>query len=286
MYASRVAQRCPPALVAVLSLSPAIAAQSVDPDPSGSVLIAGYVIDRTTEQPIARAAVTLVDLDGDGEPVWSGSTDSTGFFAADRVPVGSYELSVDVIPFSRLTHLLVLAQDGVVDLRVEMVTVDYELPPIVVAVRRVIKLESSGFYDRRGEGRGTFLTRDEIAERSPSRVSELFLTIPGARILQGAFGEGNSIRLRGSCTPVYVLDGIVLSGSVVIDDLLPVGGIEGIEVYHGAAAPMQYVGMTSCGAVMLWSRDTGSVSGVSQSTWRTVLGIAVGVGALAALLVR
>jgi hypothetical protein len=250
------------------------------------VLIAGYVVDRTTEEPIARAAVTLVELDGNDEPMWSGSTDSTGSFTAGAVPVGSYELKVDVMPFARLTHLLVLAQEGVVDLRVEMVKVDYELPPIVVAVRRVSKLELNGFYDRRGEGRGTFLTREDIAQRSPSRVSELFRSIPGARILQSSFGQGNSIRLRGSCIPVYVLDGVVLSGAVVIDDLLPVAGIEGIEIYHGAAAPMQYVGMTSCGAVMLWSRDPASVAAASLSTWRRVLGVAVGVGALAVFLSR
>jgi hypothetical protein len=283
MHAKSPALRIAAALLLLLSLPWWIAAQDVDGSPGDeAVRIWGSVVDRVTGGPIPSALITILPFGSEGEPFWSGQSDAEGSFLTDLMPPGSYEMEVEVLPFSKLTHLLLLTRGGRVDVRVEMVTVDYELPPIVVVATRLTKLESGGFYARREAGRGTFLTRADIAERSPSRLSELFRTIPGARIIQGQFGQGDAIRLRGGCTPVYVLDGVVLSGPVVLDELFPVAGVEGIEVYHGAAAPMEYVGSTSCGVVMLWSRDPTTGTG-SPFTWMRLI-TAVGFGALIALL--
>jgi hypothetical protein len=266
-----------PLLVAVPS---DVAAQDVDED--DFVTISGSVVDRATGRPIPSASVSFLSFGSEGEPSWSGQSNTGGLFLTDPMPVGSYEMRVEVLPFSRLTHLLLLTRGGVVDVRVEMVAVDYELPPIVVVATRATKLEAGGFFERRAAGRGTTLTHADIAERSPSRLSELFRTIPGARIIQGQFGQGDAIRLRGGCTPVFVLDGVVISGPVVLDDLFPVAGVEGVEVYHGAAAPMEYVGMTNCGVVMLWSRDPSTATG-GPFSWTRLL-TAVGLGALIVLL--
>ena len=271
------------ACVAVVVLLPLeVASQDVgtvaDAD---AVRLMATIVDRADGSPVPAATVTISPFGAEGEPVWSGESDESGSFSTD-LPVGSYELRVEAAPFSSVRHLLLLASEGLVDVQVEMVAAHYELDPIVVVARRLTRLEAGGFYQRRTSGRGTFLTRDEIADRSPSRLSDLFHTIPGARVLQGQYGEHNVIRLRGGCTPVYVLDGIVMSGTVVLDDLFPVSGVEGIEVYHGAAAPMEYVGMTSCGVVMLWSGDPSTGRG-SPFTWTRLL-VGVGFGALAVLL--
>ena len=56
----------------------------------------------------------------------------------------------DTLPFSPLSHLLLLLPEaGIVDVRVQMVPVDFALEPVVVAARRITKLEREGLYERR-----------------------------------------------------------------------------------------------------------------------------------------
>jgi hypothetical protein len=232
---------------------------------------------------VPGALVTLTLFDGGGDPIWSGLSDERGAFRTNPLALGTYELRVEgARTFADISHVLILAEVGIVDVWVEMAAVEYELPPIIVVARRVTKLEAGGFYARREAGRGAFFTREDIDELAPSRLSEIFRRDPGARIIQGRSGGGNTIRLRGGCQPVFVLDGAVLSGSFVIDEMFPINGVEGIEVYHGAAAPMQYVGMTSCGVVMLWTRDP-STGGGTPFSWKR-LAVAIGLGGIIALL--
>ena len=75
-----------------------------------------------------------------------------------------------------------------------------------------------------------FLSREDIENRALNPVSDLFRTVPGARVIHGAFGREDIIRLRGGCPPVVVLDGIVMANPVRIDELFPVMGVEGNDL--------------------------------------------------------
>jgi hypothetical protein len=95
-------------------------------------------------------------------------------------------------------------------------------------------------------------------------------------------GSGDTVRLRGGCQPLFVLDGALLSGFVILDETFPINGVEGIEVYHGSSVPIEYSGMTTCGVIMLWSRDPSTGDG-RAFTWKR-LAVAIGLGGIIALL--
>jgi hypothetical protein len=76
-----------------------------------------------------------------------------------------------------------------------------------------------------------------------------------------------------------VIDGMMLQGPVVIDELLSTMHVEAVEVYHGATAPIRYAGQTNCGVVMVWTRDPVTTEGRPLS-WKRVAA-AVGLGLLA-----
>ena len=263
--------------------APALAQDpEVAEDAGGIVQLVGTVIDRRTEDSIPLAQVQLFSFPVEGDdPVWSGQSDSRGRFQTESIPLGAYRLDVEVLPFTPLAHTIVFSEEGVIDLRVEMVRVDYELEAVVVSARRQTVLERSGFLERQERGVGHFVTRDDIEATAALRVSDLFRRIPGARVVRGSRGgmETARVLLRGGCTPRVVIDGMMLSGPVVIDDLVATPQVEAVEVYHGSNVPVRFAGQSSCGVVMIWTRDPMTTEG-RPLTWRRAL-VAAGLGLLA-----
>ena len=158
-----------------------------------------------------------------------------------------------------------------------MVGIDYELDPVVASVRRRSRLEMAGFYQRRRSGIGRALTREEIEDQSPYRLADLFRQIPGAQIISGNDGFEDSVRLRGGCTPIVVLDGLRLGNPIRIDDIRTVNEVEALEVYQGSETPIQYTNITTCGVIMLWTRDPIAEEGAGFSWGRTITVVAIGI---------
>jgi hypothetical protein len=263
-------------LVAGEALPRTVAAQDTlaAQDPAGAgptVRLAVSVLDRLTREAVPVAALVLSPVDSAETAFWSAVADTLGRAQSEPIPVGQYRLEVGALSFVSTSEVLALIDPGITDVRVELVRVDYDLDPIVVSVVRRSRLETSGFYDRRQLGIGHFMTRDEIEARGASSVSELFRVVPGVQLMVGRPGLASRVRLRGGCVPLYVIDGALLSGSVIIDDLLVVRDVEALEVYHGSSVPITYSGLTTCGVVMFWTRDPLTDEG-SPLSWRRLLG--------------
>lgn len=263
--------------------TPALGQEPAAAEDTGEIVqLVGTVIDRRTGDPIPLAQVELFPFPVEGdEPVWSGQSDGRGRFRTESIPLGAYQLDVEMLPFTSLAHPIVFSEEGIVDLRVEMVRVDYELEAVVVSARRQTVLERSGFLERQERGIGHFVTRDDIEASAALRVSDLFRRIPGARVVRGSRGgiESARVLLRGGCTPRVVIDGMMLTGPVVIDDLVATTQVEAVEVYHGSNVPVRYAGRSGCGVVMVWTRDPVTTEG-RPLTWRRAL-VAAGLGLLA-----
>jgi hypothetical protein len=258
------------------SLPGTLAAQdpltALDPaEAAPSVRLVVSVLDRLTREAVPAAALVLLPVDSADAALWSAVADTLGRAQSGPIPVGLYRLEVSALSFVSVSQVLAFTDARITDVRVELVRADYELAPIVVSVARRSILETSGFDDRRRLGIGYFMTRDEIEARGASSVSELFRVIPGVQLMVGRPGLASRIRLRGGCVPLYVIDGQLLSGPVIIDDLLAVRDVEAFEVYHGASVPITYSNLTTCGVVMFWTRDPLTDEGRPLS-WRRLLG--------------
>ena len=225
-----------------------------------SVQLHGTVVDQTTGDPVPSARVVLSQVGVQGtEPLWSGGTDENGRFRTTRMPLGVFEVQVGVLTYSPVSHVEVLAEAGDIDIQIEMAPVDFALEPVIVTARRETRLDRTGFYQRAQRGIGHFITRSQIEAASPGELSDVFRQIPGVSIIRSPIGLGAmEVQLRGRCEPQVVLDGAPLANPVYIDGLIAPSDVEGVEVYHGATVPIQYQQRSTCGTVMLWSRDTGA----------------------------
>ena len=140
------------------------------------------------------------------------------------------------------------------------------LIPVIVTATRDIR----GFEERRAlESGGSYLSREDLAARETSRLSDILRTVRGIRILRRPDGARVVVSARGQlsrsvrdCPYQIILDGQRLfalragdSPPPSIDDFVP-AHLEGIEIYSGpATTPPQFGGLgAACGTILLWTR--------------------------------
>jgi hypothetical protein len=139
------------------------------------------------------------------------------------------------------------------------------LDPVIVSEsvkRRALGLRD--FDERRRQGLGQYVTRDEIAARNNGRLSDVFRSKRGVRLvaLDRNYGTRLGVRFalyagsRASCIPDIWLDGQRVRG-MEIDDLTT-DDVEAIELYETfAATPSEFsraAAAQSCGTIVIWSR--------------------------------
>lgn len=100
------------------------------------------------------------------------------------------------------------------------------------------------------------MTREQIEQRNPRQLTDLFRNVPGARIQSSTFN--NVVRFRGMrCAPLVWLDGFPATAAEFDLDALDPYIVEGIEVYLGVATvPPEFRwvrGGGSCGAIVIWT---------------------------------
>jgi hypothetical protein len=204
--------------------------------------------------PVGGAQITLTGSDMRVE------SDERGEFKLAKATAGRLTIRVRRIGFRPdSTEVMVLAGQTI---PVEMILgrLAIEMRPVVVLGRRDLAGRMGGFYDRQLRGGGHFITRDQIDKRNPINTTDLFRTIPGARVESGSMVR-NRIRFRNSrCAPLTWLDGMPLYAGEFDLDALDPRSLEGIEIYSGpASVPAQFSGnrsmSSSCGTVIIWSRQ-------------------------------
>lgn len=147
-------------------------------------------------------------------------------------------------------------------------SVAHEVRALDVTVRRPpVRGKLAGFYRRMERGAGSYVTREEIEERDPFRLTDVVQLVPGFTTARYADGSGRregridrSVtfhELQG-CRIQYWLDGMPIPKVTGFDlDDVPPRDVAGIEVYRGASetpARFQRRGST-CGVVVIWTRD-------------------------------
>lgn len=152
-------------------------------------------------------------------------TAADGSFAIEELSPGTYEFTVRRLGFEPAhASLKVDDPDAQADLTIRLTPLPLQLDPVTVVGEEASPvLQMQGFYERRAMGFGHFITREDIEYRRTNLVSELFQLIPGFRIGRGA-----------GCKSLF-LDGLYVGPTDMdmLESLLSVGDIEGIEVYTG-----------------------------------------------------
>lgn len=197
----------------------------------------------------------------------SARTDDGGEFTLRSVPVGAVTISLRRVGFKRtdLPVTVVANRNPSIDVTLQPLTQD--LAAVVVtedeARQRTWVKE---FYERRKIGLGTFITREEIEQRNPGLMSEMFRTLPGVQLVRSSRLGGQSVirfartTSTRDCPPQFYVDGVSVDG-MNIDDMYP-QDVEGVEVYRGPAViPVQFkkqLGNSICGVIAIWTRLPGT----------------------------
>lgn len=274
-------------LLAALVLLLAGAAEGLAQEHS-RVVVAGFVSDRDRSAPVPGARVrflTVVGGDEDASPREAATLTSgpDGRFVTAPLAPARYTLHIQALGYRDVEHAIRVDGASPMQLRVELVPEAMALEPIVVASIRSRWLQSNGFYDRRARGIGNSFNRDEIGERAGGRATDVLRMLPGVTLVSARGVGSPAVLFRAGCRPDVVLDGLNLGTNVLIDDLISVGDLEGIEVFRGATHPVHYSN-NPCGSVVLWSRDPSTVEG-EPFTWRRLL-VAAGIVTASFLLTR
>lgn len=186
-------------------------------------------------------------------------TNAEGGFRLTNVPVGSLMLVVRRLGYAPITFSLVTSSTETSVVSIVVTPLAQALATVVVRGDRRFEDHGrlSGFYQRRSRSSGGhFITREQIDQRNPSQLTDLFRSVPGARVHTNRFT--NAIRFRGMrCAPLVWLDGFpATAGEFDIDALDPYI-VEGIEIYLGVATvPPEFRwvrGGGSCGAIVIWT---------------------------------
>jgi hypothetical protein len=244
-------------------------------EPTDSLGILGSVVDRETRRALEGVAVRL-DPTGDGADTLSppppALTDDEGRFAFSDLPDAVYRIQIERFGYQTLVDSV--AYEGEFGLRIEVALAADALelePLLVVTEARSRVLAMSGFYGRRDGGIGRFLSREEIQERDPLRVSDLFRTMPGVRVTPESMSHESIVLLRGGCVPDVFLDGVRTAKPFPVDRLLAPDHLAGVEVYHASEVPPHY-GPSNCGAILVWTYVPNPGLGGDRWSWGKLLG--------------
>ena len=234
----------------------------LEPGPDLTVTVSGRVIDMIRGEPVRNA---LVEVNGNMVAV----TNADGTFNVLHVPLawGPNQFHVSHLSYMDATNELWLANpDDWFALDVALIPVPVGiLPEIVVEADRTLMAygRMRPFYARRASGFGSFITRQEIEERSPTQVTDMFRGMAGVTVraegltnVQVTFSRARQGFGEPCASPDIYLDGAVVQGGFFLNDLLNPDQIEGIEVYRSTTTtPPQFQKPGStCGSIVIWTR--------------------------------
>ncbi|MGD8320567.1 MAG: TonB-dependent receptor plug domain-containing protein [Gemmatimonadota bacterium] len=256
-------------VVAVASaLDPTPGAAQARPDSSASdraVGVTGWVKERDTEVPVMGADVVLRPSTGTGIAA-AAETGEEGGFDLGMVSPGTYVIEITRIGYTTLSDTVGFVDGPPAVLSVFLTPEAIDLEPITVIVDQTTNPILQGFERRRALGIGAFITRDDIERRHPTKVSDLFRSVPSVHVTTSPRTGDGILTMRGGCRPGIVIDGAPVSSGVSLDMTMSPQDVEAIEIYGLANAPVQY-SRSQCGTIMVWTRVTQRTAGDGHP-WR------------------
>lgn len=216
--------------------------------PSSAQHVVGVVVDSLSGEPVPAVRVSLNGAD----PVL---TDREGRFRISEVHWRSEKnvLECRRIGYSQSSRPVHPIEDASeVTVRIALVRIAVQMEEVVVdGVRMTVPTKLAGFYWRRENAPGEFLTEEDIEHIRAVNIVDVLQVIPGLDVA----GPIRTFRSGGICrmTSVY-FDGILIDIARLVD--VPPEEIAAIEFYSGPArVPLQFNRTGSmCGALVVWTK--------------------------------
>ncbi|MFI5230097.1 MAG: carboxypeptidase regulatory-like domain-containing protein, partial [Gemmatimonadales bacterium] len=227
----------------------------------------GVVVADSGTDPVAGAEIAVPDLG------LATHADEHGRFRLDRIPPGDHRLVVRQLGFAPLNQPLAFASNTDVNRTIHLYRA-VRLDSVIVEASAIPELDED-----RKLGIGHFITRDALAKRATSHLSEILETIPSLKIVRSKTGDMRAFIARsrgqlsvfatgaqdagGTCYASVYVDGKAVYGKIGVVDQEPFDinsispdDIESIEYFAGPSeTPARYSGLNSvCGVVVIWRR--------------------------------
>jgi hypothetical protein len=223
------------------------------------------VVAHQTGEPIAGVQVSIL-----GQPR-TGLSDASGVVRIAGIAPGPHAVSIERIGYASERLVVDFTAGESTEGEVELNPQAVNLAAVSVAAEGSLALRSSGFFERRKLGVGTFVTRDQVDARArvTTRMSSLLERLPGLRVLRRGASESYVASHRGSsasnsrCILAQVyLDGMRIGGGAVdVDALTSLHNVEAVEWYPGVAGlPTEFnisgfgLNGAPCGTLLIWTR--------------------------------
>lgn len=229
------------------------AAANEPPAPLGTSAVAGTVTSNAGK-PLEGAQVMLL-----GTRLIT-RTDEKGAFRLGGLPAGTQSIEIREIGYAPRRFAVDLAPNR----ESRLAAVLDERATLLQAMEVQAKKGSDipGFDQRKRQGLGTYLSREDIEKRGAINASDLLRGLPGVQVTwdgsEYVVQMTRSASLGYSCPVQYYIDGApFLAATDEIDQTLRPEDIEAIEVYKsGSETPMQFQGAggSPCGTIVIWTR--------------------------------
>lgn len=241
-------------------------------------VVAGRVVDATTNQPLSGAQISIEGTD------LGALSDNNGGFRITSVPTGEHEIVGQHIGYERVVQRVTVDAAG-------SAVVNFRLAQSAIALDELIVTGRATATARREIGSSiSGIRADDLAEAPVQSLSQMLQArAPGVHILPtgGQSGQGSRIVLRGLASisqansPVVYVDGVRMDNSSYqgirttgpswsgFDDINP-DDIENIEVIRGASAATLYGTEAAAGVINITTRR--GVAGQTRYTVRSEYG--------------
>jgi hypothetical protein len=250
--------------------------------PQGASTILG-VIRGANGKAVDQAQISVF-----GFPI-SARTRDDGSYALTRLPAGTQTVDVRALGFApkRMSVDLRTGERRVLDVTLDGANAQ-ELAPVSVVAHNM-KLDKTGFDDRRKAGIGQYITEEEIKRRGVFETTQALWNVRGGRIvwnghdnvlmLTRPIGTGRASQQGGTlldqgkgvmqaggyntlCKPAYWVDGFAMPVPLPGDPFDDTNAyvrppdIRGIEVYldPSSVPPMYRRPDVQCGVVLIWTK--------------------------------
>jgi hypothetical protein len=233
--------------------------------------VRGHVLESGTETPVVLAEVTLLDTVLNVVDQTYSAHD--GAFVLQAPDPGSFYVRATALGYRpKLDGVAELSEGGVLPVVFFLVPDPLEVEGVeATAERKRVEqfLESQDFYQRQQDGRGYFITPEEIEKRNVRDFVRLFQNRP-VEVEGGVTGTELWIR-RGFCKlrgrklyPTIWVNGVLVDPGWrrpggALERVVAMADVLAVEIYTGpASTPAQWSGTNlmsnQCGTIVFWTK--------------------------------